>query len=119
MGPCLGPHSVNRSVWRPSPAQIVRRSSASIVLLLVGAMMSISLLVEAGGLHETWIPGLFDDASPIETPAVSLEIPALSTTVAQLSRPVAFILGSVPPGCDAGLSASCPRTSRTRAPPLG
>jgi hypothetical protein len=109
----------DRSVWRPSPAQIVRRSSASIVLLLVGAMMSISLLVEAGGLHETWSPGLFDDASPIETPAVSLEIPALSATVAQLSRPVVFILGSVPPGCDGGLSASCPRTSRTRAPPLG
>ena len=110
---------VDRIARWPAVAEASRPYQLALILLLVGGIVSLTPLADAGPLHQTWIPGVFDEASPIDTPIASLEIPALPCLSARFSSPVVFVIGSVPPGSEAGVSAPCPEASRTRAPPLG
>ena len=91
---------------------------AAMLVLLAASLTLLPTLAEAS-LHQTWIDGVFDDASPIDTPAVWFESPGLQCPSVCFHSPAVFVIGSVPFGPESRASAPAREASRTRAPPLG
>ena len=88
------------------------------LLVLVSASLTLLPTLAEASLHQTWIDGVFDDASPIDTPAVWFESPGLQCPSVCFHSPAVFVIGSVPPGPESRASAPAREASRTRAPPL-
>ncbi len=89
-----------------------------LLVLVMASLATLPPLAEAW-LHQTWIDGVFDDASPIETPAAWFGTPAVPCPSWSFYTPAVFVIGSVAHRPEACASAPAREASRTRAPPLG
>jgi hypothetical protein len=88
-----------------------------VVLLLVASQISLSPIAYAVRMQQTWMSGVFDDATSADTPAIAVETVALPCVSTELPCP-SPIIGSVPSTPETGRSGAPSSASRTRAPPL-
>ena len=91
---------------------------ASIVVVLVGALLSLAPLAHASPPDATWIPGFYDDADYDDIVlAVTSAVTVCESAVVDPVGPVTRCLGLIIPSEPSPLSARPLASPSTRAPP--
>ena len=91
---------------------------ASIVVVLVGALLSLAPLAHASPPDATWIPGFYDDADYDDVVlAVTSAVTVFESAVEKPVGPVTLCLGLIRPSGPRTVSPHPLESASTRAPP--